>query len=435
MLYYLIRPFVRIALRLFLREIHFAHAENIPQGKAVILAANHPTAFIEPCIMACFQGRSIFFLARGNLFGKRLYDFLLNQVHILPVYRLGDKGYAYVRHNYSTFEACYEALGKQKMLMILAEGTTIHEKRLRPLVKGTGRIALGTMERNEDLEDVYIVPVGVNYTHADQYQSDLYINIGEPVSTRKIIQESDGNRNKGVLKLTQELRKKLLERVIHINDPKDDEGVEVLLEMVRPNTHRPTFFSISKTDEQFLKEKEIVDAINAMEKAEKAKLWENTQKYQALLDEQAIDENVFKGKTGAAEKISLILLYPLFLISNILLFPPFFIGKYIAIHKVHYREFYSSVLLSVSLGAYIVYYGLLLGIGLLLGGYYWLWMALLVSLLTVFKLYYAQYWKDYRNNKRWRDCPPDVQDEILARRKVLLAFVGNKMKYTRQILS
>lgn len=419
MLYFLIRPLVRIALRLFLRELHIVGIENIPKDKAVILAANHPTAFIEPCIMACFQERSMFFLARGNLFGHWFYDFLLKQVHILPVYRLRDKGYAYVKHNFSTFEACYQALGKQKMVMILAEGTTIHEKRLRPLVKGTGRIAFGAMEYNETLKDVYIVPVGVNYTHADRFQSDLYVNIGKPISTKKMIEVGEGNKNKGILKLTQELHKRLLDIVIHINDEKDDKGIEVLLEMIRPNTTRPVFSSVSHSAQQFIREKKIVDIFNDLPVTEKEKLWCHSRKYTALLKPARIDENVFKGPPPFYEKILLLIFAPLYFLSVLLNGLPFALAQHIADHRVKYREFYSSVLLAVTIGAYLLYLLLVTGLAVLAMGNEWFFCLLAMPLLMVFGLYYRQYWGDHRNFRRWQNCSEGQKDEILRERQII----------------
>ena len=422
MIYYLIRPIVRVALKLFLREIHIEGLENIPKNKAVILAANHPTGFIEPCVMACFQERSLFFLARGNLFGKRLYDFFLEQVHILPVYRLQDRGYGYVKNNFSTFEACYESLGKREALMILAEGSSIHEKRLRPLVKGTGRIAFGTLDSNPHLEDVYIVPIGINYTHAERFLSDLYVDVGEPISTKAYMDNYKENRNKGILKLTQELRTRMLERIIHIENPDDDNGVEVLLEMVRPNTNIPGLTRVKYGNEQLKQEKKIVDAINVMPQEEKNALWNLTAAYQSALEACGVDDNVFKVHPVATlpVKILFFLLMPLFFVLSILVTPPFLLAKYIADTRVKYIEFYTSVLLAVALGAYLVYWLFLSVVFFIIGGG-WIWGILLFPLVTVFWLYYLGYYIDYLKMRKWSTCEHKKREEIRKKREDVLA--------------
>ncbi|MCB0636727.1 MAG: 1-acyl-sn-glycerol-3-phosphate acyltransferase, partial [Lewinella sp.] len=145
MLYAAVRPLAKIGLQHYFRRIDVAHLDRIPKDAPVILAANHPTAFIEPCILACFGDRPLHFLVRGNLFKKGIYDKLLRSLHMLPVFRFVDGGYEDLKQNYATFAACHEALAQRKTIMILAEGRCIHEKRLRPIRKGTARIAFGTL--------------------------------------------------------------------------------------------------------------------------------------------------------------------------------------------------------------------------------------------------------------------------------------------------
>ena len=134
MLYYIFRPIVRFALKIFFRKINLSNLDNIPVGKPVILAANHPTAFLEPCILACFQKRGLFYLVRGDIFANKSFAYILKGLHMLPVYRKRDRGYGFIKQNYSTFSTCHETLANNRTVMILAEGTTEHEKRLRPLM-------------------------------------------------------------------------------------------------------------------------------------------------------------------------------------------------------------------------------------------------------------------------------------------------------------
>ena len=127
MLYRLVRPLAALGIRANYQHICISNTDRIPVDKPVILAANHPTAFMEPCILACFLGRPLYFLVRGDFFKQPLYNFLLRQLNMLPVFRMRDGGYRNLKNNYSTFEACFEALKSNKTIMILAEGRTIHE--------------------------------------------------------------------------------------------------------------------------------------------------------------------------------------------------------------------------------------------------------------------------------------------------------------------
>lgn len=218
MLYFLVRPIARYVLRYYYRHIDLTGLEHIPKDAPVILAANHPTAFIEPCILACFQPRTLWFLARGNLFKNAFYRALLKAVHILPVFRLEDGGYERLKDNFSTFDACHRALSQRKAIMILAEGRCIHEKALRPLRKGTARIALGALDKDPSLPEVYVVPVGVNFTQADRVRGTVMIRCGRPMLTSEFLEVYRDNEAAGIRDFTRHLRERLSPLVVQFPD-------------------------------------------------------------------------------------------------------------------------------------------------------------------------------------------------------------------------
>jgi 1-acyl-sn-glycerol-3-phosphate acyltransferase len=232
MLYYLVRPLARYVLRYYYRRIDITGLEHIPRDAAVILAANHPTAFIEPCLLACFQPRPLHFLARGDLYKNKLADWVLRALHILPVYRMEDGGYGKLTENYDTFEACHAVLSRRRAIMILAEGRCIHEKRLRPLRKGTARVALGALEADATLPEVYIVPVGVNFVAAETVRSTVMIRCGEPLRASDYLDRYRDNQNIGLRELTDDLRRVLSPLIVQLA-PEWETSQELRLERTR----------------------------------------------------------------------------------------------------------------------------------------------------------------------------------------------------------
>ncbi|NRA52473.1 MAG: 1-acyl-sn-glycerol-3-phosphate acyltransferase, partial [Phaeodactylibacter sp.] len=229
MLYSFVRPIARLGLKAFYRKIYVSNADRMPKDKPVFLASNHPTAFIEPCLMACFLGRPLFFLVRGNLFQKKIYDQLLRSLNMLPIYRRKDGGYSKVKNNYETFQSVFKALHENRTVMILIEGSTIQVKRLRPLKKGTARMAFGAIEAY-DLEDVYIVPGGVNFTYAERPRSEVMIEIGEPVRAKDYLESYLENPNKAIMDLTNAVRPALEDCLVTIDNPENEAMVEGLLQ-------------------------------------------------------------------------------------------------------------------------------------------------------------------------------------------------------------
>lgn len=233
MLYRLVRPVARYVLGYYFRNIDLSGLEHIPRDAPIILAANHPSAFLEPCLMACFQQRPLHFLARGDLFKNRLATLVLRSLNILPVYRIQDGGYEKLTRNYATFEACYRVLHRRQALMILAEGRCIHEKRLRPLRKGTARIALGALKAMPSPGEVYIVPVGVNFVAAERVRTTVMIRCGAPIRSSHYLATYRQSEARAIHALTDELRIRLSELVIQLPDPETDEDYEGALSIAR----------------------------------------------------------------------------------------------------------------------------------------------------------------------------------------------------------
>ncbi|MBK9017072.1 MAG: 1-acyl-sn-glycerol-3-phosphate acyltransferase [Saprospiraceae bacterium] len=128
MVYSIVKPCAKIALSVYFRKMNISHRERIPKGKPVVFAVNHPTAFIEPCILGCWSDEPMHFLARGDLyvnspFVRKLYDWF----HIVPIFRTGRPWVQRPQTNYESFGKCFEALKQNKQVTILAEGRTKHE--------------------------------------------------------------------------------------------------------------------------------------------------------------------------------------------------------------------------------------------------------------------------------------------------------------------
>jgi 1-acyl-sn-glycerol-3-phosphate acyltransferase len=383
MLYAAVRPIARIALRQYFRRIDIAHLDRIPKDAPVILAANHPTAFIEPCIMACFSGRSLHFLVRGNLFRKAIYDRMLRSLHMLPVFRFMDGTYDDIRQNYATFAACHEALAQHKVIMILAEGRCIHEKRLRPIRKGTARIAFGAIETQDNVDEVYIVPVGVNYTYAERVRSEVMITCGEPIQASKYWEAFQTNPQQTTRQLTQEIRHRLEEDVIIIEAAEDEPLADHLFRLYRTE-HPRAPYGITANDTFLRGEKKIADAVNAMAVDPKARLAALASSYFSRLAMLRLDDaalaNQYRSAQGHTRRVALGIL-PALVVGVLNLFP-LAMAQLIAGPLVKTVEFESSVRWGAAIGGYFLLTLIALIVSLATGA----WWVLLFPLLAILSL-------------------------------------------------
>lgn len=174
-LYSLIRFYCTQALNFYFREWEVKGVENIPAG-AVIFAPNHQNAFLDAVLVTCSSNRNPFFLARADVFKKKIASKLLHQLRLLPVYRFRD-GFGAMKSNQAAFEKCREILSVNEALVIFPEGNHGSEYRLRPLQKGIARIVCGA----DATKKIAIVPVGIHYESHQRFRSRVLVHFGEPI--------------------------------------------------------------------------------------------------------------------------------------------------------------------------------------------------------------------------------------------------------------
>lgn len=404
MIYYLIRPVARYVLRYYYRNIDLTGLEHIPQGAAVVLAANHPTAFIEPCILACFQPRTLWFLARGNLFKNRFFNALLAAVHILPVFRLEDGGYGKLKDNFDTFEACFAALSRGQAIMMLAEGRCIHEKALRPIRKGTARLALGAMQRDSTLKEVYIVPVGCNFTHGERARGQVMIRCGEPILASAFMAAFRDNEATAIKSLTLHLRSRLSPLVVQFPDQERAAIGEARLELDRAVHGVEQLEGISHRGDQL--DRELTLAATTPAAAPKLTAFFNR------LDRQRISVGAVAGAKQVGEKQSSPTRWLGAGLACCLLLPqlPLWLISEYFYDKPKHIEFASPVRFAVLAGGTFLIYPILL---LLLP-----WVAkiyLLLSILTVrFSIAQLEQWRWWRARRRVWQLVPAERSSIRA---------------------
>ena len=145
MLYYITKFLSKVGFRVFFRKIYFSNQESIQNDKPIIFAVNHPTAFLDPALIGTFMQPIVHFIVRGDIFNSKMVRAILASLKMFPIFRFRD-GYSNLKNNQATLAVCYKSLSRGENILILAEGETKHEKRLRPIQKGTARMAFGAIE-------------------------------------------------------------------------------------------------------------------------------------------------------------------------------------------------------------------------------------------------------------------------------------------------
>jgi 1-acyl-sn-glycerol-3-phosphate acyltransferase len=184
-LFSLLKLYARGAIKVYCRKITINKPEYLKLKGPVLLAANHPNSFLDGIIMTTLFEDNIYSLARGDAFNHPFYKRLLYWLGLRPVYR-NSEGSENLSHNYTTFIACHEVFAKNGIVIIFSEGGCRNEWHLRPLRKGTARLAVSSWKKNIDLT---VIPVGLNYNGFRNFGKNVIINFGEPIRKESVMNE------------------------------------------------------------------------------------------------------------------------------------------------------------------------------------------------------------------------------------------------------
>lgn len=389
-IYNAVLPGIDLEYRMLFRKIYLHNRKGVPVNKPVLIAANHPTAFLDPLFFGVFFDPPVYNMTRGDIFRKPFYRKLLEHCNMFPVYRHRD-GYGQRGRNDEVFEYCQNKLLEGVAVNIFVEGEHHFDKRVLNIKKGIARIAFGTYE-NHPMEDLQIIPVGCNYVYGDCLRDEAKINVGPPIFIKDYWAQYQLNPASAINKLCADIRAALLSICYHIEDPKDDLFAEQLLTLWR-NEHPDALIPVVESScDRFLGEKAVLEKLNTMIPGEKAALRAQTTAYFEAVQAQGLeDESLQQPGQGSLSWMVLFVLgfFP-YLLGFIMRWPIHALAQYLAQKKVKKREFYTSVYIGVAVPSAMIYYTLLFLIGLFMG---WVLLMSLAILLPVFS-WFSIFWKE-----------------------------------------
>lgn len=418
MLYFFLKPLVQLAIKVYFRNIFLTGIKNLPHQKPYLIAMNHPTAFLEPVIMAANIKKPIHFLGRGDHFNKKFYRFLLNQAMMIPVFRQKESGFGSLKNNYDTFSRCYEHIAKGELVALFPEGRTEHEKRLRPLQRGVARIAFGTLTHFPHLDDLYIVPVGVSYADALSFRTTAMLHIAEPISVRTFY--GDGKSPDDHQGLLLEVERRLTQNMVIIDKLEDEKLIETCLTMVR-NTRNYSFFKVYQFDESLLNvERKVAQFWNveASQNLKDSTKW-MVSSYLELLEKHHLSDAVIASRI----RPSWITLIPIFqltsFVGRIFVFPMTYFADWVVENKVKHLSFKSPVRFGAAFGVSLLY----LIITIILSVYTSILVipiAFCLALMAYFSLFFREKQATKAGHNRFLGLSDIEKEQLLTLKKAIL---------------
>jgi len=361
--YSLLKQLVALALKMYFRKIYLVGHNKVPGDQPIIIAANHPMAFCDACLLACFLERPLHFLVRGDVF-QPAWLWFFEWTNQIPIYRFRD-GFGNMRKNAESFVKVNDKLKDGAAVLIFAEGNTKLQKRLDPLQKGPARIAFGAMEQH-GLPDLAMVPIGINYSDGSQFRSDVYLSVGDPIALADFDISSKEKKNASVRELTAQLYDALLPHVIHLDTVEREDLHGPLDRCEYPFLRDRIWPILDERPDRFRAQKNLAQHLNQMADLQVQRLKERVQ-----------TENM-RSTTHPFRILLLALTMPFLVLGFLLNALPFYAAKLIAKKRVKLIEFYTPV----RIGLTIVFMILYLAVFSIVGALSWGWPGFLFVLLT-----------------------------------------------------
>lgn len=436
MLYKIVRWLARLTINFYFRKVFISGKENIPDQGPVIFVANHPSAFMDPMVVAFSITRTLHFLAAAEFFGTGFKAwFYQNQLNMVPVYRpttLPNESYK----NDEVFAKCIALLAEGKSILIFPEGNSVTEKRIRKLKTGVARMALGTRQVAQHGQ-VQIVPVGLNYTNPHRFQSDLLINIGSPISI-----ESFAVDKEGVNALTEEVERKLKETVHHI----PNEDLDPIIKKVDIIFKRKFSFSSTEKKDEFVFQQKVIEAIRS-KKAQEPKAISNLESkldvYLGKIKQLGISDAAISDLSilvSLGELALLMLTLPIFLFGFIVNCIPYY-GTiyYFRSLRLFSREgvpskqnvraaFFGSIGMSIGAVMFLLYYiALSVTVGILTNTF-WIALVLWIPFYSsgLFAMQYIRWFYSLNQKRKLRGL-------ISKQRDVFASLIVERQEIIREI--
>jgi 1-acyl-sn-glycerol-3-phosphate acyltransferase len=148
-------------------SIHAEGLENIPATGAVVLAANHISAW-DPLALAVLVKRQVRFMAKKELFRNALLRALMRGLGAFPVNR--------GQPDVTSFKEALRTLKNGEVLGIFPEGTRSRSGELLEAYNGAAVLAIRS--------NAVLVPIGIKGHY--RFRGKIRVNVGAPIELPEV---------------------------------------------------------------------------------------------------------------------------------------------------------------------------------------------------------------------------------------------------------
>lgn len=403
---------VRTGLKFFYKRIRIIDKHKVPKNKPVLLVPNHQNSFMDALLVTTHFYKTTSFLTRAQAFESKFMDRFLRSLNLLPVYRVRD-GMSNIQKNNEIFETCINYLTNKEAVLVFAEANHDLKRRLRPFSKGFTRIAFDAEIRNNWNLDLYVQPVGVNYSDHQNSRNEVRVVFGDPIKVSDYKKEFEESERSAANSLKNQTSDNLKPLIMHV--PKLDQYplIKIALDEMEPDrgklSNNEYMNTLVKNAQELQTQELISDAEYVLEIAEKNNL--SVRKLAEV-------------KLPMIKRVLLAPIYFLVWLNGIIPYQP---ARYIIKNKIQDKAFDVSIKFVLGLFLFPLFY-LLVTCILLIAGVpaVWAWGYFLISLFTstMFKRAneLVRSVKEKKKIRRFRLSNPDLFNDLKTKLSGIAEF-------------
>ncbi len=162
--------------RLYYHRVSVLHAEHLPDAGPVLYLGLHRNGAVDGFVYASVLPRAVFMISaqlRRNFIGRLFF-------RGIEVARAKDVERGMAIDNLDAMRQCVDLVASGGALFVLPEGSSDLGHRHLPFQKGAARILCQVLAAGVRPT---VVPLGLHYEAAPEWQSDVELVVGEPLDT------------------------------------------------------------------------------------------------------------------------------------------------------------------------------------------------------------------------------------------------------------
>lgn len=364
----------------FYRKVIVLGRENVSLDYPNIYAPNHQNALMDALAVLFTQKGQLVFLARADIFEKKLIASILYFLKILPVYRIRD-GFSSLKGNDEIFNKTVDVLKNKTGLVVLPEGNHEGFRRLRQLKKGICRIAFQAEEAADYALNIRIIPVALEFSHYSRFRQVLTVVYGKPIEVSQYLELYKQSPEIAFNELRSKLSEQMKGIMVHIESEEDYEAIDELRGMINGR------YSDDIRSPKIFRDRELISKLKKL-KTELPELYQRVCKLALDVKHKAkelsLDYRILEKKKHplgwlAAGILFLVATFPLYLYGNLFTLTFLEIPN-LQIRKIKDLQFHSSVKYGLSVALAIVLTPVLLILSFVFFSPWWLSILIFISL-------------------------------------------------------